>query len=91
MCPNGRQSGVGDEQVDTAYRRFSRQRFEGYLKAMPNPVPAGQDKQKYLDDNYGKLPVPVYIWFQARMIVDGYDEEPIATFKESIARAGNKN
>jgi hypothetical protein len=77
-------------EADTAYSAFSRQRFENYMKFMPNPVPEGQDKKKYLNDNYGKLPVPVYIWYQAMMIVDGYNEMPIATFKESIARSGNK-
>ena len=58
---------------------------------MPNPVPAGQDKKNYLNDKYGKLPVPVYIWYQAMMIVEGYNERPIATFEASIASAGNKN
>ncbi len=77
-------------EADTAYSNFSRQRFENYMKFMPNPVPEGQDKKKYLNDNYGKLPVPIYIWYQAMMIVDGYNEKPIATFRESIARAGNK-
>ncbi len=78
-------------ETDTAYSAFSRQRFENYLKFIPDPVPAGQDKTKYLNDNYGKLPVPVYIWFQARMIIDGYNEKPIASFRESITRSGNKN
>jgi hypothetical protein len=77
--------------TDTAYSAFSQKRFENYLKFMPNPVPPGQDKQKYLNDNYGQLPIPVYIWYQASMIVDGYNEKPIPTFRESIARAGNKN
>jgi hypothetical protein len=49
-----------------------------------------QNKKSYLNDNYGNLPVPVYIWYQAMMIVDGYNEMPIATFKESITRSGNK-
>ncbi len=78
-------------ETDTAYSSFSRRRHENYLKLMPNPVPEGQDKQKYLNDNYGKLPIPVYIWYQASMIVDGYNETPIASFKEAIKLAGNKN
>lgn len=78
-------------ETDTLYSNFSRQRFENYLQLMPNPVPAGQNKQKYLNDNYGNLPVPVYIWYQASMIVDGYNETPIASFKKSIKLAGNKN
>lgn len=77
-------------EADTAYSAFSRQRFENYLKTIPNPVPPGQDKQKYLNENYGKLPVPVYIWYQATTIVDGYNETPIATFKETIVRSGNR-
>ena len=78
-------------ETDTAYSAFSKRRFEDYLKFMPNPVPAGEDKKKYLNENYGKLPVPVYIWYQATMIVDGYSETPVATFKQSISRAGNRN
>jgi hypothetical protein len=77
--------------TDTAYSVFSLKRFENYLKFIPDPVPAGKDKQIFLNDNYGKLPIPAYIWYQATMIVDGYNERPIPTFKESIARAGNKN
>jgi hypothetical protein len=78
-------------ETDTAYSNFSRLRFENYLKAIPDPVPDGQNKQAYLNENYGKLPIPVYIWYQATMIVDGYNEKPIASFRESISRAGNKN
>ena len=77
-------------ETDTAYSNFSRLRFENYLKFMPNPVPEGQDKEKFLNENYGKLPVPAYIWYQALMITDGYNEKPIPTFNQSIARAGNK-
>jgi hypothetical protein len=78
-------------ETDTAYSAFSRQRFENYVKFMPNPVPEGQDKKKYLNENYGKLPVLAYIWYQATMIVDGYNETPLPTFKESIARSGNSD
>jgi hypothetical protein len=77
-------------ETDTAYSAFSRLRFENYVKLMPNPVPQGQDKKQYLNDNYGQLPVQAYIWYQATMILDGYNEMPIASFKESIARSGNK-
>ena len=78
-------------ETDTAYSNFSKLRFEHYLKFVPNPVPPGQDKQKFLNENYGKLPVTSYIWFQATMIVDGYNEIPIHTFKESITLGGDKN
>ena len=78
-------------ETDTAYSAFSRLRFENYVKFMPKPVPQGQDKKQFLNDNYGKLPVQAYIWFQATMIVDGYNEMPVATFKETIARSGNSD
>lgn len=77
-------------ETDTAYSAFSRKKFENYLKVIPDPVPPGQDKQKYLNDNYGKLPIPAYIWYQASMIVEGYYEKPIPLFKETIRKAGNK-
>ena len=77
-------------ETDTAYSSFSLHRFQNYLKFIPNPVPEGQDNAKYLNDNYGKLPIPAYIWYQAAMIVDGYNEKPNPSFKESISRSGNK-
>jgi hypothetical protein len=78
-------------ETDTAYSAFSQKRFDNYLKLIPNPVPPGKNKQNYLNENYGKLPIPDYVWYQASMIVDGYNEKPIPTFRESIARSGNKN
>ena len=38
--------------------------------------PAGQSKEKYLNDNYEKLPgASAYTWYQAIMIVDADKED----------------
>ncbi len=89
---------MGANRIATAYWReadpvfsdFMLKRFQGYLKMIPNPVPAGADKEKFLNENYGKLPIPAYIWFQASMIVDAYAEKPVAGFSEAIRRVGGR-
>ena len=56
---------------------------------IPSPVPTGISKEKYLNDNYDKLPGgSAYIWYQATMIVDGYNEMPVLSFKQAIANGG---
>ena len=77
-------------EADPVFSDFMLKRFQGYLKMIPNPVPAGADKEKFLNENYGKLPVTAYIWFQASMIVDAYAEKPVARFSEAIKRVGGK-
>lgn len=49
--------------------------------------------QHQVTDSYSSEPILriAYVWYQATMIVDGYNEKPIVSFKESIASAGNKN
>jgi hypothetical protein len=65
-------------------------RYQGYLNTIPNPVPAGEDKEKYLDENYDKMPgAAAYTWYQSTMIIDALNETPAPTFKQIIERAGN--
>lgn len=63
--------------------------FNSVVNNMPSPVPAGQSKEKYLDDNYQKLPGgAAYSWYQSIMIVEVSKETPFETFKQAIQLAG---
>ena len=61
--------------------------FSGVLQHAPNPVPAGQDPETYLNKNYEKLgPSSAYPWFQSHMCVSALNEKPAATFTQAIAQ-----
>jgi hypothetical protein len=52
---------------------------------MPNPVPQGQAKDKFFNENYEKLaPTPAYIWFQYEMGLEVQAEKPLPTFKQTL-------
>jgi len=77
-------------EQDSAFLNFMLIRFQNNIKNIPNPAPAGEQKEKYLNENYQKLPGgPAYIWYQATMIVDANNEKPIVSFRQAIDRAGN--
>ena len=76
-------------EQDSAFLAFMVKRFQFRVNNTPSPVPAGQSKEKYLNDNYDKLPgASAYTWYQAIMIVDADKERPVVTFKTAIERAG---
>ena len=55
------------------------------LAARPNPVPDGQDKQKYFDANYDTLArTPAYIWYQYDMIAHVQAEKPLPSFRQTL-------
>ena len=55
---------------DPEILKMTAQRTASFFAAMPNPVPAGQQKETYFDENYEKLlPTPAYDWFQADMVL----------------------
>jgi hypothetical protein len=63
--------------------------FNDVLKNTPNPVPAGQQKEKYLNDNYQKLPGgSAYTWYQSIIIVEVSKEVPFETFKQAVENSG---
>jgi hypothetical protein len=65
--------------------------FEHSFSSMPNPVPAGQSAEKYLDDNYERLgPTPAYRWYQSRMIVAINEEKPAPSFLQALQDAGKE-
>jgi hypothetical protein len=74
---------------DSTFLSFTVKIFQSMVNKIPSPVPAGQSKEKYLNDNYEKLPGgPAYTWYQAVMIVDADRERPVVTFKMAIERGG---
>jgi len=77
------------KEKDPAFYRFMLSVFNGVVGHMPSPVPAGQSKEKYLNENYQKLPGgDAYSWYQSIMIVEVSKEQPFETFKQAIAMAG---
>ncbi len=77
-------------EQDSSVMNFQLIVFQNFIKNFPSPVPAGQSKRDYLNNNYNRLPGgPAYIWFQSEMIVDAYNEQPTLSFKEAIAHSGN--
>lgn len=78
-------------EVDPAFYEFKLQTFQRMVKTIPNPVPDGQSKETYLNNNYDKLPgASAYSWYQATMIVEVSHEQPVITFKQAIQNAGKK-
>jgi len=61
--------------------------FQTILEGWPNPVPKGQATAAYFNENYEKLgPTPAYIWFQAKMCVDTFAEQPQPRFSVVLAQ-----
>ena len=77
-------------EQDSSLMNFQLDLFQNFIRNFPSPVPAGQSKRDFLNNNYNKLPGGyTYTWFQSEMIVDAYYEKPTLTFKEAIESAGN--
>jgi hypothetical protein len=71
------------------FYRFMLLVFQSVVNHGPSPVPAGRDKEKYLNDNYDKLPGgAAYSWYQSIMIIEVSKEKPFETFRESVKLAG---
>lgn len=65
--------------------------FNGVLAHQPSPVPSGQSKEKYLNDNYQNLPGgQAYSWYQSIMIVEVSQETPPETFAQAVRNAGKR-
>jgi hypothetical protein len=60
--------------------------FTRLERGLPNPVPPGVAKAVYFNRNYDALGhnPPAYIWFQAAMVVDAYDEKPTPSLKQAL-------
>ncbi len=76
-------------EMDPAFYTFMVGIFQGFVDHMPSPVPAGQSKEQYLNDNYQKLPGgDSYSWYQSIMNVEVSKEQPFESFKQAVQYAG---
>ena len=72
---------------DPAVIAHQRQVFQTILQKWPNPVPSGQSAAPFFNENYEKLgPTPAYIWFQAKMCIDAFAEQPLPRFSVALAK-----
>jgi hypothetical protein len=77
------------KERDPAFYKLMLVVFNGVVAHSPNPVPAGLNKEKYLNDNYQKLPGgAAYSWYQSIMIVEVSKEKPFETFRQAVKHAG---
>lgn len=75
-------------QRDSSFYRFMLGVFKGVVENSPSPVPPGQAKEKYLNDNYQKLPGgQAYSWYQSIMIIEVSQEIPVS-FEEAVKNSG---
>ena len=89
MAANGIATADWHEQ-DSVVMNFQLAVFKNFTKNFSSPVPAGQSKRDFLNNNYDRLPGgPAYIWFQLEMIMDAYNKNPTLKFKEAIKNLGN--
>ncbi len=77
-------------EADPSFYTFMVNVFQGMVDHVPSPVPAGQEKEKYLNDNYQNLPGGrSYSWYQSIMNVEISREQPFETFRQAVEHAGN--
>lgn len=70
---------------DPALMKRTAERMYMVSGALPDPVPEGQSKEKYFNENFTKLaPTPGYIWFQYSMVIDAQGEKPLPSFKQAL-------
>jgi hypothetical protein len=70
---------------DPAFMDGTAKRMAVLLSTIPDPVPSGQNKETYFNENYEKLgPTPAYRWFQESMIIAIQEERPLPSFRETL-------
>lgn len=70
---------------DPALMKRTAERMYMVRGALADPVPAGQSKENYFNENFAKLvPTPGYIWFQYSMVLDAQAEKPLPSFKQTL-------
>jgi hypothetical protein len=72
---------------DPEFMRRTEKKMTTVIAVTPNPVPNGQSKEKYFNDNYDKLAgTRAYIWYQYDMVLNVQGEKPLPSFRESLQR-----
>jgi hypothetical protein len=85
----------GANRIAAAYWRFTDPNFMERTKykmttvimSLPNPVPQGESKEKYFNENYDKLAgTPGYIWYQYDMVISIEAEKHLPSFLQALQR-----
>jgi hypothetical protein len=83
----------GANRIAAAYWRLNDPNFMDRTKnkmttvigSLPNPVPEGESKEKYFNENYEKLAgTPGYIWYQYDMVINVEAEKPLPSFQQAL-------
>ena len=83
----------GANRIAAAYWRLNDPNFMYRTKnkmttvigSLPNPVPDGESKEKYFNENYEKLAgTPGYIWYQYDMVISVEGEKPLPSFQQAL-------
>ena len=83
----------GANRVAAAYWRLkdpglmdrTAKRMSTLMVAAPDPVPEGQNKKSFFNENYEKLgPTPAYRWFQEGMVLAVQAEKPLPSFLQAL-------
>jgi hypothetical protein len=70
---------------DPALMENTAKRMTTISSVMTDPVPAGQAKEKFFNENYEQLaPTPAYRWFQYSMVLSVQAEKPLPSFKQTL-------
>ena len=73
-------------QTDPDLMKQTEDRMALVIRTLQSPMPEGQAKETYFNDNYEKLgPTPGYIWFQYTMVLSVQAERPLPSFKQTLA------
>jgi hypothetical protein len=73
-------------QSDPDFMQRTEDRMAMVIRALQSPLPEGQTKETYFNDNYERLgPSPGYIWFQYDMVLSVQAERPLPSFKQTLA------
>jgi hypothetical protein len=70
---------------DPGFMQRTEEKMLTLRATMPSPVPEGQVKEKYFNENYAQLgPSPAYIWFQYGMVLDVQAEKPLPSLRQAL-------
>jgi hypothetical protein len=70
---------------DPALMENTAKRMATISSILTDPVPAGQTKEKFFNENYEQLaPTPAYRWFQYSMVLGAQAEKPLPSFKQTL-------
>jgi hypothetical protein len=74
-------------QTDPNLMRRTENRMATVIRTIQSPLPEGQIKETYFNDNYERLgPTPGYIWFQYTMVLSVQRERPLPSFTQTLAQ-----